>query len=920
MDLAASRRGGALKMRQPISMVAVMALAGIIISAGGESQARSPVDNGGSPDRGEDESSGKPEEVPALTPPELLSGGQAVYPERAMAEGLEAEVLLEIDIDADGQVEGVTVIGPADPPGYGFDEAAVDAANLFEFRPAMEGGTPVPVRITYRYRFQIETVEAADPADGAARTDRSDAVEGATDRAAVINLAGEIRERGTRLPVPGALVTVFKGDGEQAIGFESTTDSDGRFAFYDLEPGTWRILSEPDGYFPLRTSEELAKGERIDAVFLIEKASYNPFDVLVEGQRPRKEVSRTSLQVEEIEKVPGTFGDVLAVIQNLPGVARTGPVGGDIVVRGSSPEDTQVFVDGINVPIIYHFGGLRSVIPLGMLEGIDFYPGNFSAEYSRATGGIIDVRLKDLDPEKIGGYLDLNLIDAGVYLEAPIGDKVAIAVAARRSYIDSFLGAVVPDDAPVNLITAPRYYDYQLLATFRPTSAHRISAFFFGSDDELKLLFENPADLSPDFRATDASTSTSFYRTVLQWRYTPDERVSNDLRISGGRNWIYFGIGDQFYLDLNNYVAQVRDTLRISLSDEIAIAAGIDYLYSKSDARIKFPPISKEGEAGGMPDLDESLYTAGKALAYHSMGGFMEVEARFFDRLLLVPGIRYDYFSRVDQSSLAPRFNARLGVGDRWTLKGGVGLFFQEPSFDETTEGFGNPELGLEKAVHYSAGVEFKPLPHLTLDVTGFYKDLGNLVSRTEATELSGGEISPLVYDNGGVGRVYGLELLARHDFSNHFSGWVSYTLSRAERRDTGADAWRLFDYDQTHILTVLGTYHLPKNWSVGMRWRLVSGSPFTPREGAVYVVDDGMYAPVYGDANSRRLPAFHQLDIRIDKRWVFDNWMLTAYLDLQNAYNQQNVTGYSYNYDSTQSRARQSLPILPVIGLKGEF
>lgn len=854
-----------------------------------------------------------------ITPPVLLSGGEAEYPERARLEGVEAEVVLEIDIDVEGEVEGVSILVSAQPEGYGFDDAAVEAANIFKFKPAMEGETPIPVRIMYRYRFELGP-DIAEPQVPEPNEDEAAAEEGEKSRDAVINFSGELRERGTRLPVVGASVVVFTGEGEEAVGFETISDEEGKFSFYDLAPAEWRVLSEPAGYFPLKTTEKIGKGERVDAVYLVEKASYNPFDVMVEGQRQRKEVSRTSLKVEEIEKIPGTFGDVLAVVQNLPGVARTSLLGGDIVVRGSSPEDTQVFVDGINIPIIYHFGGLRSVIPLGMLAGIDFYPGNFSAEYGRATGGIVDVKLKDLDPEKVGGYVDLNLIDSGAYMEVPIGDKFALAVAARRSYVDSFLGAVVPDNVPVNLVTAPRYYDYQLLATFRPTNAHKISAFIFGSDDELEVLFDNPADLSPDFRADEATTSTTFYRSVLQWKFTPHERISNDLRISGGRNWVYLGIGDQFYLDLNSYVAQVRDTLRFSLSDDIRISTGIDYLFSKTDTKIKFPPLTKEGEAAGKPDLDDFKYSASKGQTFHSIGGFLEVEANFFDRLQLVPGIRFDQFSRVDQSALAPRFNARLKISDSWAIKGGVGLFYQEPSFDETNEAFGNPDLGLEQAMHYSAGVEFRPLPHLVLDVTGFYKDLDNLVSRTEDTALVNGETVPFVYNNGGVGRVYGMELLLRHEFANNFSGWISYTLSKAERRDYEADKWRLFDYDQTHILTILGTYHLPKNWSIGMRWRLVSGSPYTPRDGAVYVVDDGEYSPTYGEPNSSRLPPFHQLDLRLDKRWIFDNWMLTAYLDLQNAYNQANVTNYTYNFDSSRKRPSQSLPILPVIGLKGEF
>ena len=170
--------------------------------------------------------------------------------------------------------------------------------------------------------------------------------------------------------------------------------------------------------------------------------------------------------------MPGTFGDPLAVIQNFAGVARPPPLSGLIIIRGSSPQDSQIFADGAEIPLIYHFGGLRTVLPVGVIDALDFYPGNFSSMYGRATGGVIDVRIKKLQPKKVGGYVDVNLFDAGGYLEVPLGDKGGVAIAARRSYIDALLKATVPSDAPVNLITAPRYYDYQLLGNYRPTPAH----------------------------------------------------------------------------------------------------------------------------------------------------------------------------------------------------------------------------------------------------------------------------------------------------------------------------------------------------------------------------------------------------------------------------------------------------------------
>jgi TonB family protein len=855
--------------------------------------------------------------VVPITPPVLVVFKEAVYPAAALAERIEAEVILEIDIDAEGVVEGVSVLVPAEPEGMGFDEAASEAAFGFEFQPALEGETPVPVRITYKYRFALD--EASEPPVNEA-PEQSVSSSSPTETQPTAEFTGVLLELGTRLPIPGVTVIIFRGQGETASGFEATTDEDGKFSFVELEPGEWKVLAEPDGFFPLRTTETLVASERTQSKYYVEKGSYNPYDVLVEGERTRKEVSRTSISIEEAEKVPGTFGDVLSVVKNMPGVARTSPIGGNLVVRGSSPEDTKIYVDSVNVPLLYHFVGLKSVVPAGMLESIDFYPGNFSVYYGRATGGIVDVKLKNLNPEKVGGYVDVNLIDAGIYLEAPVTKKLAIAGGFRRSYFDGIVKQAASFGAPVNVVTAPRYYDFQLLARYRPTAKHELKTFFFGSDDRLVAVLDNPADLSPELRASEASTSTTFYRGIIEYDFMPTENVRNEFKTSFGRNWVYAGLGDQLYLDLNSYTAQIRDTLRVELADGLSVMGGVDYLFNKSDIAVKFPSFSKEGEFRSM-SLNETIkFQDGKDLSNHSVGTYFELEAKLLERLTFIPGLRYDYFSRVDEGALSPRLTLRYALHDQWTLKGGVGLFYQEPSFDETSPIFGNPDLGLESAAHYSAGVEYRPLKQLSFDVTLFYKDLFDLVSRTSETVERDGEIVPLNFNNGGVGRVYGAELLIRHEPANNFSGWISYTLSRAERRDFGADDFRLFDHDQTHIFTAVGSYRLPKNWTIGLRYRLVSGRLYTPRIGSVYNADRASYEPIPGETNSRRMPMFHQLDLRIDKTWVFNNWMFTAYLDLQNAYNRANPEGYSYNVDSSEKRVRSGLPIIPIIGLKGEF
>jgi hypothetical protein len=160
-----------------------------------------------------------------------------------------------------------------------------------------------------------------------------------------------------------------------------------------------------------------------------------------------------------------------------------------------------------------------------------------------------------------------------------------------------------------------------------------------------------------------------------------------------------------------------------------------------------------------------------------------------------------------------------------------------------------------------------------------------------------------------------------RYKPQGRFFGWLAYTLSRSERRDAPGEPLHRYDFDQTHILTALASYKLGRGWQVGGRFRYVTGSPYTPEIGGVMDYDAGAYAPITAKSvNSARLPDFNQLDLRIDKAWKFSAWQLSAYLDVQNVYYRKNAEGIAYNYNYTQSSVVSGLPILPIIGVRGEL
>ena len=171
-----------------------------------------------------------------------------------------------------------------------------------------------------------------------------------------------------------------------------------------------------------------------------------------------------------------------------------------------------------------------------------------------------------------------------------------------------------------------------------------------------------------------------------------------------------------------------------------------------------------------------------------------------------------------------------------------------------------------------------------------------------------------------GEGRSYGAQFLLRKSLANGFFGWVAYTLLRAERKDAPGTDYRLFDFDQTHVLTALAAYQLGKGFDVSARFRYATGYPRTPVVGSYYDSRRDLYEPELGTKNGSRIPDFWQLDVRVAKRFTFGSNELELYLDVQNVTNHQNPEEITYNPDYTQQSYINGLPILPVLGARFGF
>jgi TonB family protein len=871
-----------------------------------------------------------PPAAPKLTrAPSIKKNVEPAYPPDAFAAGVSADVTMMLSLDAAGRVTKVVVTRAA---GQGFDEAAAAAAAAMEFEPAEVDGKPSAIRIEYTVHFQPKAVPTSPPPSAPPPPPPA--------APARLVLRLRVQEKGTRHPVAGADVAVTRladvptgaaapagtgaatggRGGEPRAEIVGATDEDGRFDLLaDVPAGGLRVVAGDSLHEPcIRTftAAELAGAVPAAWTCFAPARSGGVYETHVHADARHPEETKTTLGPAELTTVPGTLGDPLRVIQNLPGVARA-PYGlGLLIVRGASPADTGVFIDGQSVPQLYHFLVGPSVLSASLIEKIDFFPGGFGARYGRFSGGLVDVETRSDVGRQLHGAADISLFDSSVFFEGPLPNGVRVSAAVRRSYIDAWLPLLIPKQSGSTFVTAvPVYWDYQARVEKDLRGGGRLTLEAFGNDDDLQIVAQDPA------QRIDSNNHLGSHRVVLAWL--------TDLHGWVSRFAPAYGYGVQAFTagplqgSLSYHRFFFREDLTRSFGPRFSLSAGLDGLlsYDLADYALPIPPAARTLGTTTPPEVPirRRLFDTAPAV-------YVEAQWAATPRLRVVPGARLDYYYVVGSNKLSfdPRLSARYTLTPRVTLKGTVGVYHQLPPGVFLDREFGNPNLALIWADQYELGAETQLMRALNLTTTAFY------VQRHDLPVTSVDHFSSL-----GRGRAYGLEVLLKREVTEHFYGWIAYTLSRSEEAGDRAggipgvvlagptndtsQTWHPSQFDQTHNLVLLGSYKRGP-WELGARFRLVTGVPTTPIVGSFYDVDFNGYTPIMGAPGSARLPTFRQLDARLERTWTFDYWVLGAYLDVQNVLNAQNPETLIYDYRFRQSAPVRGLPILPLAGVRGRF
>lgn len=733
-----------------------------------------------------------------------------------------------------------------------------------------------PVALAAEVELRVADREDGDPIEGALVSCRRDA--GTHGRSVDVGPHGR--------PVDAAV----------SAACEHPTDARGR-AVLDLpDPGPWTLTVEAPGFRGETLSLPGPPGQTV-RVWL--EAGDGPLEIVVEGLRLVADPTRYVVDGEQAEETPGTLDDAVRLAQSLPGVTvqrEYSPGSGDLSVRGSAPGDSRYFLDGIEIPYLYHYNQYASVFPASQIGELALYPSTFSARYGDAVGAVVDARSRLEPPEALHGGASLNFVMASVDASAPLRSGWWVSGSARRSYQD------LAGERSAQYTVWPTFGDWVVRAEHGDEGAG-IGVFAFGANDrytraagDLDLLDPIEAASTPyvDF-------GQNFQVVGTRGRWSGPRR---DGQASGGlvhhrRDAALTGLGGET-LDTLSATSRLDATFR----PDGPIGADVGYAIDLSRTSLVVEPA---GPAGVRIAEEAPALARGAAVddaLLRAEGGVYGTAHLTTGALRWMPGVRLEGDS-AGRPQVEPRAAVRASLGEQTMLKLAGGRYAQGPPTELL---LAQRALPTTTSWQVSAGWEQTVAGRLELGLEAYRKWLVHPI------EL------PIDRPAFAVprGEALGVELLTRYRIREVVFLWGWLAVQRTTLEERGGVRIPA-DGDQRVSGGVVLSWDLGR-LNLGARYRFASGLPYTPVEGSIYDGGADAWLPIVGRTNAARLPDYHKVDLRAAYTWALRGWTLSVVAEIWYVPPSSAQLYPTWNYDYTEQDFVVGPTLLPLLGVRARF
>ncbi len=756
---------------------------------------------------------------------------------------------------------------------------------------------------------------------------------------AVSAQTGEIRGKITN-KVNGEAVS-FANVLIQGTLLGASCDEQGTYRITGLAPGQYNIEASYIGFRKAVVFEVQVTNARPAIVdFALEEESQELETVEINASNTffktdESPLSLRTIGTTEIKRTPGGNRDISKVVRSLPGVASPPSFRNDIIIRGGAPSENTFYLDGIQIPVINHFqtqgssGGPVGIINVDLLKEVNFYSGAFPANRGNTLSSVFDFQLKDGRNDKWTANGIVGATDLGLTFEGPVSQNSSLAFSARRSYL-KFLFSLF------NLPFLPVYNDVQFKYKINLSEKDKLTFLGIGAIDDFSLNKEAPANAETEADREEAQYILNIIPVSKQWNYTAGVKYEH-FRSNATTSVIlstnhlnnesvkYFQNDESDPSNLiQDYNSQERE-IKFRVEDYVVVGnRKINYGIAAERALYTTRDFTKIVTQLGATTRDYS-----SNLTLIKYGAFGQYSNSYFDEsLVLSVGLRADgnnYSSEMNNAleQLSPRLSASYKLTPQIFANFNTGMYYQLPAytvlgFRDDTGTLVNKENKVTyiQSKHLVSGLEFNLPKNSRLTIEGFYKWYDNypflLEDSISLANLGAdfGIIGNAPVTSGSKGRSYGAEFLLQQKLYNGFYGLLSYTWVRSEFEDKNGklvpSSW-----DSQHLVSLTGGKRFGKNWELGLRWLFTGGAPYTPYNLQATVLKQNwdvrpFGVPDYNELNTRRIKPFHQLDLRIDKKYFFAKWSLDVYFDVQNAYNY--VTKFADNIDVQKNASGQPI------------